>query len=187
MKRSWPQNIISPLSIETPVSDYSCFHLCCVFLNEEPQARFSPAVCDGSGLENIHFHNLCVSDKPSGGIVVTLSGWWWEAICSYWCSKYKYRNQEKDNSPSAPKTVLIETSALKWVGVTFQIELWAYICCSLRTLNCANPLTRFELVSDPMETDAHLLITHLADCSLVLIGHGHDWSNSPPVGGKLHL
>lgn len=30
---------------------------------------------------------------------------------------------------------------------------------------------RFELVSDPMETDAHVLITHPADCSLVLIVH----------------
>lgn len=141
----------------------------CFFFNKEPQARFSPAVCDGSGWENIHFRNLCVSDKPSEEIIFTPSGWWWEAVCSYWCSKY--RNQE-DNSPSAPKTILIETSARKWVGVAFQIELWAYICCSFRTLNCANPLTRFELVSDPMETDAHELNTHPADCSLVLIGHG---------------
>lgn len=107
MKWSRPQNIIPPLSIETPVSNYSYF--------EELQVRCSPALCDGSGLENIHFRNLCGSDKPSGEVIFTPSGWWWEAVCSYWCSKY--RKQEKENSPLAPKTILIETE-MSWRSIS---------------------------------------------------------------------
>lgn len=157
---------MSYLWIETPVSDYSYFCLCHVFLmrnHKRDSLRLFATVADWRILILVTSAWVTSPEERSSSLHQP------DDVCCYWCSKH--RDQEQDNIPSAPETISIETATLKRVSVAFQIELWASICWSLKTLNWANPLTRFELVSDPMETDAHLLITHPADCSLVMIGH----------------